>query len=85
MSNSPYGALACKGFTTTVLPPGSLRLCGDKAVVYTSKIPITAAGTLVASIGQGMTDGSIQGMTGQVTADASKAPTIDVSQCQVIS
>jgi hypothetical protein len=85
VSNSPYGALACKGFATTVLPPGSLRLCGDKAVVYTSKIPVSASGALVASLEQGMTDGSIQGMTGQVAADASKAPTIDVSQCQVVS
>ena len=74
-----------RGFTTTVLPPGSLRLYGDNAVLYTSKIPVTATGALVATLEQGMTDGSIQGMTGQLTADATKAPTIDVSLCQVVS
>ena len=74
-----------QSFTGAVLPPGSLRLCGDKAVVYTSKIPISASGALVASLEQGTSDGSIQGMTGQVTADASKVPTIDVSHCQVVS
>ena len=85
ISNSPYGALACKNHTDTVLPPGSLHLCGDKAVVYTTQIPKSAVGTLYGSLEQGLDDGSIQGMSSQVIADASGAPAIDVSRCQVVS
>ncbi len=85
VSNSPYGALACSVFTGLVLPPGSLYLCASTAVVYVSEIPIDAEGTLYGSLEQGLTDGSIQGATSTVVADAAVAPEIDPSSCQVFS
>jgi hypothetical protein len=86
VSNSPYGANACQGFPGVVLPPGSLRLCANnKGIVYTSAIPISAAGTLYGSIEQLVFDASIQGMTSKVTANTAYVPTIDVSHCDVIS
>jgi hypothetical protein len=84
-SNSPYGANACQGFPGVVLPPGSLHLCAKKAIVYTSEIPISAAGALYGSIEQMIFDASIQGMTSKVTANTAYVPTIDVSHCDVIS
>ena len=85
VSNSPYGANACQGFPGVVLPPGSLHLCANKAIVYTSAIPISAVGTLYGGIEQVIFDGSIQGMTSKVTANTTYVPTIDVSHCDVIS
>jgi hypothetical protein len=85
VSNSPYGALACAGFTTNVLPPGSVVLCAATEIAYVTEIPIDAEGTLWGSLEQGLPSGIIQGMTSQVVADAAVAPEIDVSNCQVIS
>jgi hypothetical protein len=85
VTNSPYGANACQGFTGVVLPPGSLHLCAKKAIVYTSAIPISATGALYGSIEQLLFDASIQGMTSKVTANTAYVPVIDVSHCDVIS
>lgn len=85
VTNSPYGALACKNFTGEVLPPGSLHLCGGTAIVYTTAIPTSATGTLYGRLEQGLFDGSIQGMTSAINANTVYVPTIDVSRCDVIS
>ena len=85
VSHSPYGADACKGFARTILPPGSLHLCGDVAIVYTTTIPRAAEGDLVALLEQGLDSGVIQTMQGHALADATQAPEIDVSGCRVIS
>jgi hypothetical protein len=84
VTNSPYGALGCAGFTGTVLPPGSLRRCDETTIVYTSQIPIDAEGDLYASVERGGESG-IQGITSHVAADATGVPEIDVSGCTVIS
>lgn len=54
-----------------------VRTCGD-LVLYVSKIPVDAEGTLFASIERYQPDGAIVGLTGSVAADAGAAPEIDV-------
>jgi hypothetical protein len=91
VSNSPYGALACAGYENletyegTILPPGSLFLCNETAIVYVTEIPLSTEGTLWGSLEQVLDDGTVQGMTSMVVANAADAPEIDVSECQVVS
>jgi hypothetical protein len=86
VTNSPYGALACEGFTSEVLPPGSLFNCNDE-IVYVTDIPADTEGTLYASLEKMVDDAVIAGVTSEVAADASAAADIEinVSNCQVIS
>jgi hypothetical protein len=87
VTNSTYGALGCSGFTTKLLPPGSVHLCDDKFIIYTTEIATSEQGDLYASIEQSLDDGTIQGMTSSVKADPGKAVIVPVggSNCQVIS
>jgi hypothetical protein len=91
ISNSPYGALACAGYEEletyggTILPPGSLFLCGESTIVYVTEIPLSTTGTLFGSLEQVRDDGTIQGMTSMVVADAAQAPEIDVDACGAVS
>jgi hypothetical protein len=53
-----------------------------------TEIPLSAEGTLFGSLEQVLDDGTIQGMTSMVVADASQAPEINVlddPECAVIS
>jgi hypothetical protein len=91
ISNSPFGALACTGYEDqpdyqgTILPPGSLFVCGEDTVVYVTEIPLDATGVLFGSLEQVLDTGVIQGMTSTVEADADAAPEIEVADCTVIS
>ena len=76
-AETPYGQGTCTQFTDKVLPPGSLFLCAKKAVVYKTQIPLTARGTLTATLGRGfIPDGSVEGIRSRVAADAARAPLI---------
>lgn len=65
---SPYGAGACDGHTrVSLLPPGSLRLCGNKAIILVSGvrvdtpgIPMILIGCDSVSCGEGYTEATIQ-------------------------
>jgi hypothetical protein len=92
ISNSPFGALACSGYEDlpnyagTILPPGSLHVCGESTIVYVTEIPLSAEGTLYASLEQVLDDGTVQGMTSMVVADAEQAPEITLgAECAVVS
>jgi hypothetical protein len=91
VSNSPYGALACQGYEDsapyegTILPPPvalPLRRLDDR---LRHANPAEFPGTLYGSLEQVLDDGSIQGATSQVVADAGQAPAIDVADCTVVS
>jgi hypothetical protein len=75
-AETPYGQGACGEFHDKVLPPGSLLRCG-KAIVYKTTIPLTAQGTLTATLGRGyIADGSVEGIRSRVAADAARVPRI---------
>lgn len=87
-SETPYGQGSCDEFPDQVLPPGSLFRCGtDQAIVYKTQIPITANGTLTATLGRGyIPDKSVEGIRSRVAADASSAPAIAPSTgCFVVA
>jgi hypothetical protein len=76
-TETPYGRGTCTQFPDKVLPPGSLLLCADKAVIYKTQIPLTAKGMLTATLGRGyIPDGSVEGIRSRVAADAARAPLI---------
>ena len=87
-TSSPYGALACQGFVTEgeILPPGSVHRCAEEALIFfTSTIPTTEDGVLVAAIDKVDDAGGSQSLTSEAAADPTDVPELDFSGCQVIS
>jgi len=84
----PYGPGACGDLPAEFsLPPGSLRLCGNKAIILTTELsfqgPLLGVG---AQIQQLLDDGtSHQSMYGIPSHPIGAVPAIDVSNCETIS
>lgn len=84
---SPYGAGACDGDTrVSLLPPGSLRLCGNKAIILVSDVHVDEPGpSMGAGLDRVLDDGSIQSLWGYVGVGLGSVPALDVSLCETIS
>ena len=85
-TETPYGKGTCSFFPDKVLPPGSLFRCANQAIIYKTQIPVTASGSLTATLGRGyIPDGSVEGIRSRVPADATRAPLIAPSAgCYVV-
>ncbi len=82
ITNAPTGAGACSTATTILQPPAGVQLCGDD-VLYVTAIRVATEGKLFGTIEKYREDGTIIGLTSQVTADAAAAPEIDLSSCEI--
>ena len=82
LTNAPTGAGACSTASPVLQPPNGVQLCGDD-VLYVTSIRVATEGTLYGTIERYPGDGSIIGLTSQVTADAAAAPEIDLSSCEI--
>ena len=82
ITNAATGAGACLGASPILQPPAGVQLCGDD-VLYVTAIRVTAEGTLFGTIEVYREDGSIIGLTSQVTADSAAAPEVDLSSCEI--
>jgi len=82
--SSPYGPGACDGVAAeSLLPSGSLRLCGGDAIVLISNLTVAPPTEVGARIVQRLGDGESQEMWD--LGEVGSVPTIDVSGCQTIS
>ena len=82
VTNAPTGAGVCLGASPILQPPAGVQLCGD-VVLYVTAIRVTSEGTLFGTIERYREDGTIIGLTSQVTADAAAAPDVDLSSCEI--
>lgn len=77
VSNSPTADGACPDNVTIAGPGAGLQDCSP-LLLYVTAIPVDGEGNLWSTIEQLEDDGGLSGVTGNVPADASKAPEIDL-------
>ncbi len=82
LTNAPIGSGACSGASPVLQPPAGVQLCGDD-VLYVTSIRVATEGTLFGTIEVYREDATIIGLTSQVPADATAAPEVDLSSCEI--
>ena len=82
ITNAPTGSGACSGASPVLQPPAGVQLCGDD-VLYVTSIRVATEGTLFGTIEVYREDATIIGLTSQVPADATAAPEVDISSCEI--